>query len=87
MTTTEGPTVPRCHCRYPGDLDTPEHRRHHRDWERDLTAHPPTLTEATSIEVTDMLVTLDQLIAHTHGGPRPALTPGAQAVLALHARR
>lgn len=30
--------------------------------------------------------TLDELIAHAHGGPRPALTHGARALLAIHAR-
>lgn len=30
--------------------------------------------------------TLDELIAHAHGGPRPALTQGARAILATTAR-
>lgn len=77
----------RCRCEFDGDLTTIEHRRHHRQWERDLTGHTvPEVTEASTVEVTDIMVTLDQLIAHAHGGPLPSVTPGAQAILVLHAQ-
>jgi hypothetical protein len=72
-----------CACAFDGDLTTIDHRRHHRAWERDRTGHTvPEVTEATTVEVTDIMVTLDQLIAHAHGGPPPDLTAGAQAILA-----
>jgi len=76
--------VTRCACDFDGDLTTMEHRRHHRAWERDH--EPPLVAEATLVEVTDIMVTLDQLIAHAHGGPLPSVTPGAQAILVLHAQ-
>lgn len=74
----------RCACRYDGDLTSIEHRRHHRQWEHDRPAQ--IVTDATTVEVTDIIVTLDQLIAHAHGGPKPTVTHGAQAILALHAQ-
>lgn len=71
-----------CKCEYTGELDTADHRRFHREWERTTTGHHrPIATEATHVEVTDIYIALDQIIAHLHGGPKPDLTPGAQGWL------
>ena len=37
-------------------------------------------------EGTDHAIRLDQLVAASHGGPAPKLTPGAQAILVRAAR-
>lgn len=74
-----------CHCRYDGPLMTKAHRDHHRQWEASQAAVPMTV-ETTHIEVTDLMVRLDQLVAYAHGGPKPELTPGAQALLVRQAQ-
>lgn len=74
-----------CKCEYVGRLDSDEHRRHHRAWERSHTGY--VTTDARTVEITDVYVTLDQIIAALHGGPRPELTPGAQAILAREGNR
>lgn len=79
---TQGPTtMTLCKCAYTGPLETPEHRRHHREWERATSNTGTVTTEATQREITDIYITLDQIIAHLHGGPLPELTPGAQGWL------
>lgn len=35
---------------------------------------------------TDHTIRLDELVAHAYGGPRPKLTAGAQAILAIDAQ-
>ena len=77
--------MPQCQCQYTGDLLTDGHRQHHRNWEQTqpTTRHPTTST-TTTIEVTQLIIAIDQLIAAANGGPRPALTPGAQAIIAKH---
>ena len=71
-----------CMCEFPGDLTSIDHRRHHREWERTVQGQGTVFTEATSVEVTDLMIRVDQLIAHAHGGPLPELTLGAQGWLA-----
>lgn len=76
-------TICPCGFRIParyGEQAAIEHRRQHRQWERSDTE--PVVVEARTVEITDVYVTLDKLIAHAHGGPLPAVTPGAQAILA-----
>jgi hypothetical protein len=78
--------VTRCHCRFDGPLLTQEHRDHHRRWEASQTVPVPVTMETTHIEVTELLVWRDQMIAWAYGGPRPELTAGAQALLARQAQ-
>jgi len=77
--------MPKCQCQYQGDLLTDNHRQHHRQWEQTqpTTRHPTTST-TTQIEVTHLIIAIDQLIAAAHGGPTPTLTPGAAAIIANH---
>ena len=77
--------MPQCQCQYTGDLLTDGHRNHHRNWEQTqpTTRHPTTST-TTTIEVTQLIIAIDQLIAAANGGPPPSLTPGAQAIIAKH---
>jgi len=77
--------MPQCQCQYRGDLLTQGHRDHHRNWEQTqpTTRHPTTST-TTTIEITQLIIAIDQLTAALHGGPLPALTPGAQAIIAKH---
>lgn len=77
--------MPMCQCQYRGDLLTEKHRTHHRNWEQTqpTTRHPTTST-TTQIEVTQLIIAIDQLTAALHGGPPPPLTPGAQAIIAKH---
>lgn len=67
-----------CACAFPGPLDTRAHREHHREWDRNRSQLPLTAGFGHDVAV---LVALDQLIAHAHGGPLPQMTPGAQAIL------
>jgi hypothetical protein len=79
--------MPICQCQYRGDLLTQGHRDHHRNWEQTqpTTRHPTTST-TTHIEITQLIIAIDQLTAALHGGPLPPLTPGAQAIIANHHR-
>jgi hypothetical protein len=79
--------IPICEtCGYQGaDQRSANHRRHHNEYMHKITGHTERLAaQAGTIEVTDIYITLDQLIAHAHGGPAPELTPGAQALLFRH---
>ena len=77
--------MPICQCQYNGDLLTDGHRKHHRNWEQTqpTTIHPTTST-TTQIEITQLIIAIDQLTAALHGGPPPPLTPGAQAIINKH---
>jgi hypothetical protein len=76
---------PRCQCQYTGDLLTQGHRNHHKEWEQTLaTTTPPTTSTTTHIEVTHLIIAIDNIIAALHGAPLPALTPGAAAIIANH---
>lgn len=51
---------PGCHCRFDGDLTSMDHRRFHREWEKSVMGRGPTYTEATQVEVTQLMVQLDR---------------------------
>ena len=70
----------RCACQFPGRLDSDAHRAHHREWDRTRSADMLPISAHVGHD-TAVLITLDQLIAHAHGGPKPDMTPGAQAIL------
>ena len=76
--------MPLCACQFPGRLDTDAHRAHHRQWDRERSAAKLPVSAHVGHD-TAVLITLDQLIAHAHGGPLPDMTPGAQAILARQA--
>ena len=77
--------MPICQCQYNGNLLTDGHRQHHRQWEQTqpTTRHPTTST-TTQIEITQLIIAIDQLTAAAHDGPLPPLTPGAQAIINKH---
>jgi len=77
--------MPNCQCQYRGDLLTQGHRDHHRNWEQtQLTTRHPTTSATTQIDITQLIIAIDQLTAALHGGPLPPLTPGAQAIITNH---
>lgn len=76
-----------CRCGEPVPVANREnHLRRHAEWERQATRHTATVSKMDTVDVTAIMVTLDQLIAYAHGGPKPVLTMGAQGWLAANAR-
>ena len=41
----------RCHCEYSGNLETKEHRDHHRQWEQERAVEPPDRATASQLEL------------------------------------